>query len=101
MGLLTIPDGGPIYMDTCGFIYSVERIEPYRTLIESVWRRAKTGQFVIVTSELSIMETIVNRCETATKCSKGSSEIFSTPARYGWFQPHAHYGKLPQRYAPL
>ncbi len=59
MGALTLPDRGPIYMDTCGFIYSVERIEPYRTLIESMWRRAQTGQFVIVTSELSIMETIV------------------------------------------
>ncbi len=46
-------------MDACGFIYSVERIEPYRTLIEPVWQRAQTGQFTIVTNELSILETIV------------------------------------------
>ncbi len=58
MGTLTLPDRGPIYMDACGFIYSVEHIEPYHTLIEPVWRRATTGRFVIATSELSIMETI-------------------------------------------
>ena len=59
MGAITLPDRGPIYMDTCGFIYSVERIEPYRALIELVWQQAQTGQFSIVTSELSILETMV------------------------------------------
>ena len=50
MGTITLPDRGPIYLDACALIYSVERIEPYRTLIEPVWQRAKTGQFVIVTA---------------------------------------------------
>ena len=59
MGPLTLPESGPIYLDACGFIYSAERIEPYRTLLEPVWRRASTGQLSIVTSELSVMETIV------------------------------------------
>ena len=59
MGALTLPDHGPIYMDAGGFIYSVGRIEPYRTLMEPMWQQAKTGQFVIVTSELSVMETII------------------------------------------
>ena len=59
MGSVTLPDRGPVYMDTCGFIYSVERIEPYSTLLEPVWQHAKTGQFDIVTSELSIVETII------------------------------------------
>ena len=59
MGAITLPERGPIYMDACGFIYSVERIEPYRTLIEPVWQRAQIGQFSIATSELSIVETMV------------------------------------------
>ena len=59
MGAITLPDSGPIYMDACGFIYSVERIEPYRALMEPMWRRAQTGQSSIVTSELSIVETMV------------------------------------------
>ena len=59
MGAITLPDRGPIYMDACGFIYSVERIEPYRALLEPVWRWAQTGQSAIVNSELSIVETLV------------------------------------------
>ena len=59
MGAITLPDRGPIYMDACGFIYSVERIEPYRALLEPAWRWAQTGQSAIVTSELSIVETLV------------------------------------------
>ena len=59
MGALTLPDHGPIYLDACGFIYSVERIEPYRALLEPMWQQARTGQFVIVTSELSVLETII------------------------------------------
>ena len=54
-----MPDSGPIYLDACGFIYSLEHIEPYRTLLEPMWRQAQTGQFTIVTSELSVMETLV------------------------------------------
>ena len=60
MGAITLPDRDPVYMDACGFIYSVERTEPYRELIEPVWQQAQTGQFSIVTSELSIVETMVN-----------------------------------------
>ena len=48
---LTLPDSGPIYLDACGFIYSMERVEPYRTLLEPMWRQAEAGQFVIVSSE--------------------------------------------------
>ena len=59
MGPLTLPESGPIYLDACGFIYSVEHIEPYRTLMEPLWERASTGELSIVTSELSVMETIV------------------------------------------
>ena len=59
MGALTLPDSGPIYLDACGFIYSLERIEPYQTLLEPMWRQAEAGQFVIVSSELVVMETLV------------------------------------------
>ena len=59
MGALTLPDSGPVYLDSCGFIYSVERVEPYRTLLEPMWQQAAAGQFVIVTSELTVLETLV------------------------------------------
>ena len=40
MGSLRLPDGGPVYMDANAVIYSVERIEPYRTLLEPMWHEA-------------------------------------------------------------
>ena len=59
MGSLTLPPSGSVYLDANGFIYSVERIEPYRTLLEPMWTMAQTGQFEIVSSELVILETLV------------------------------------------
>ena len=54
-----MPSSGPIYLDTSGFIYSVERIEPYRALLEPMWRQAQAGQFAIVSSDLAVLETLV------------------------------------------
>ena len=40
---MILPAAGPIYLDAAAFIYSVERIEPYRTLLDPVWRQARGG----------------------------------------------------------
>ncbi len=50
MGELILPNTGSIYLDASGFIYSLERIEPYCTLLEPMWRHAQAGQFVIATT---------------------------------------------------
>ena len=59
MGSLTLPDNGLVYLDTNGFIYSVERAEPYRELLEPVWRQARAGALGIVSSEIIVLETLV------------------------------------------
>ena len=59
MGPLTLPSAGPIYLDTSAFIYSVERIEPYRALLEPMWREAQTERFTIVSSDLAVLETLI------------------------------------------
>lgn len=59
MGSLTLPSAGPVYLDANGFIYGVERIEPYRALLEPMWQLAQAGQFEVVSSELVILETLV------------------------------------------
>ena len=59
MGPLTLPSHGAIYLDTSAIIYSVERNEPYFTLLAPAWRQAEAGQFVVVCSELVIAETLV------------------------------------------
>ena len=60
MGSLTLPSTGPVYLDASAFIYSVERIEPYRALLEPVWQEARGGRFSVVSSELVVLETVVS-----------------------------------------
>ena len=38
MGPLVLPSTGLVYLDTSSLIYSVERVEPYRTLLEPMWQ---------------------------------------------------------------
>ena len=59
MGPLTLPSGGPVYLDAPGFIYSVERVEPYHALLKPMWQQARTGEFVIVGSEIIVLEALV------------------------------------------
>ena len=59
MGSLILPTSGSVYLDANGFIYSVERIEPYRTRLEPMWQAAQTGHIEIVSSELTLLETLV------------------------------------------
>jgi predicted nucleic acid-binding protein len=59
VGPLTLPLSGSVYLDANGFIYSVERIEPYCTVLEPMWQTARTSQFEVVCSELVLLETLV------------------------------------------
>ena len=59
MGEVEVLGNGPVYLDASAFIYSVERIEPYRTLLEPVWHRAQAGRFTVVSSELVVSEILV------------------------------------------
>ena len=59
MGSLTLPESGSVYFDSSAFIYSLERIEPYRTLLEPVWLAGQANQFQIISSELVLLDTLV------------------------------------------
>ncbi len=59
MAQLSVPGTGPVYLDACVFIYSVEGLEPYRTMLEPMWDQAGIGDFDLVTSELTIAEVLV------------------------------------------
>ena len=56
---MRLPSHGAIYLDTSAIIYSVERNEPYLTLLAPAWRQAEAGQLAVVCSELVIAETLV------------------------------------------
>ena len=59
MGPLSLPSRGRVYLDANAFIYSAERIEPFRTLLEPLWTEAHAGRFSIVSSDLVVLETLV------------------------------------------
>ena len=59
MGSLTLPTGGLVYLDANGVIYSVERVEPYRALLEPLWQAAQDGVVTIVSSPILIIEALV------------------------------------------
>ena len=54
MGQLTLPTSGLIYVDASSLIYSVERIEPYRTLLEPLWEQAQDGNLTVVSSPILV-----------------------------------------------
>ena len=77
MGELNLPSGGLVYLDASGFIYSAERIEPYRTLLEPMWHQADAGEITIVSSDLVVMKPWLNRSATRTIWSRIFSYHYS------------------------
>ena len=59
MGELVLPASGSVYLDANGFIYSVERIEPYYTILDRLWQATKDQQAMVITSELTLLEVMV------------------------------------------
>ena len=59
MGSLTLPTGGSVYIDANAIIYSVERVEPYRSLLAPMWEEARAGRFTLASSELVALETLI------------------------------------------
>lgn len=59
MGALKLPASGTVYLDSNGFIYSIERIDPYRSILDKLWLIVSAGQIKVVTSELTLLEVLV------------------------------------------
>ena len=59
MGPLVLPSTGLVYLDASSLIYSVERVEPYRTLLAPMWREAQDGNLTIVSSPVLVVEALV------------------------------------------
>lgn len=59
MGSLALPQSGAAYVDSNCVIYSVEKVEPYCTLLTPLWEAAASGSIEIVGSELVVLETLV------------------------------------------
>ena len=59
MGRLTWSAGDVFFLDTDVVIYSVERAEPYYTLLLPLWTAANNGEVQVAGSELLLLETMI------------------------------------------
>ena len=59
MGTLILPAYGPIYADTQIVIYTVEKFPSYAPLCRPLWQAARAGTHSVISSELTLLETLV------------------------------------------
>jgi predicted nucleic acid-binding protein len=59
MGRLAPKNGEIIYIDTAIVIYTIEGNSNYLTALEPLWEQFQTGNIEIMTSELTLMEVLV------------------------------------------
>jgi predicted nucleic acid-binding protein len=64
MGALTLPASGLVYVDTMIVIYTVERFPVYSALLLPLWLAAQARSIQVVTSELTLMESLVGPLKT-------------------------------------
>lgn len=59
MGQLSFPPAAKVYLDTAPVIYSVEKHADYWQILLSLWQSLKAREIEIFTSELTLLETLV------------------------------------------
>lgn len=59
MGQLSFPLGAVVYLDTSPIIYSVEKHADYWQILTSLWQSLKAKEIEVLTSELTLLETLV------------------------------------------
>ncbi len=78
MGRLDFPYGSRLYFDTAPIIYSVEKHSVYWPKLETLWSISNAQKFQLVTSELTILETLVQPIRNGnTALAKGYEEFLS------------------------
>ncbi len=76
MGSLTLPPSGPVYADTQVFIYSVEKHPLYAPLLRPLWSATASGVLEVVSSELTLMETLVGPLKIGNTAVEADYEQF-------------------------
>ena len=59
MGQLSFPPLAKVYLDTAPIIYSVEKHADYWQMLISLWQSLKANETEVFTSELTLLETLV------------------------------------------
>jgi predicted nucleic acid-binding protein len=75
MGSLTLPASGLVYVDTTTVIYTVERLPTYWPLLQPLWLAAQTRSIGVVTSELTLMESLVGPLKNGDPALEAAFEL--------------------------
>ena len=75
MGSLTLPASGLVYVDTMTVIYTVERLPTYASLLQPLWLAAQAGSIGVVTSELTLMESLVGPLKNGNTVLEAAFEM--------------------------
>jgi predicted nucleic acid-binding protein len=80
MGQIVLPASGKVYVDANVVIYSIEKILPYRVILQPLWESVRNGSITVITSEMTILETLVNPFLTNdTTMENLYRELFASP----------------------
>jgi len=83
LGALTLPAAGAADVDANAVIYAVEKIEPYRALLDPLWHAAQAGRIQIITSELTWLETLTKPLREGNTLLEGLFRAFLTAPEVG------------------
>ena len=81
MGSLSLPASGSVYVDTAPVIYAVERHADYAPLLLPLWAAMDAQNIEIVTSELTLLETLVKPLRDGDGALAADYEKFLTATR--------------------
>jgi predicted nucleic acid-binding protein len=86
MGPLSLAEHQPIYVDANILIYSVERVAPFAERLETLWREVSAEHLVVVTSELTILESLVGPLKASNQAleARFRQALFATRSLQLW-----------------
>ena len=89
MGALTLPASGLVYLDANSVIYTVEKHPVYWPLLQPMWQAAKGKTIEIVSSELTLMETLVGPLKSGNTALANAYEQAFSGTRHATAPHHA------------
>lgn len=81
MGTLNLPPSGWIYADAMTAIYSVDKHPVYAAVSDTLWQAAQTGTVTVVSSELTLMETLVGPLRNGGAALARPRSVFFHPRK--------------------
>ncbi|MFN0279136.1 MAG: type II toxin-antitoxin system VapC family toxin [Pyrinomonadaceae bacterium] len=98
MGRLILPAGSRAYLDTVSVIYTVEGNPTYWSVLNDLWLARRSGEIDLVTSELTLLETLVRPLRDNNSELRLAYEHLLTGSDFGLVQISASILRVGAQY---